>query len=224
MSFKLFMKTPTWEEALDDGQSSPILHEEERDETLQMDRSTCPWGDLETREFCVSFLKEWTVSFTATIVFDSTVDEFTGDGLFNKVKGKENIAIIGTTTDGDVFGGFYSEAVTEQDQEFYDREIFAFSFESHGRCKTPQQFFVKDLRKKDVRVCFDSDDKNGFVDFWVEGVGGFVLGNEKSNSFCNSLFRIFDRLDDTALSGQLNGTWASGPFHHCSRLMAVQLG
>ena len=61
----------------------------------------------------VNALKEWTRKAKETIIFDSTVDEFTFDGLFNKVKGKPNIAIIGFTTDGDVLGGFYSVAVTE---------------------------------------------------------------------------------------------------------------
>ena len=37
-------------------------------------------------------------------VYDSTFDEFTDHGLFNKVKGKPNIALIGFTADGDVGG------------------------------------------------------------------------------------------------------------------------
>ena len=34
---------------------------------------------------CVSALREWTGKATATVVYDSTVDEFTADRLFNKV-------------------------------------------------------------------------------------------------------------------------------------------
>ena len=56
----------------------------------------------------VNALKEWTWKARATIVFDSTVDEFTGDGIFNKVRGKQCVAVVATTTDGDVFGGLYS--------------------------------------------------------------------------------------------------------------------
>ena len=63
---------------------------------------------------CISALKEWTGKTKATILFDSTVDEFTDDGLFNKVRSKQNVALVGFTTDGDVCGVFYSVAVTEQ--------------------------------------------------------------------------------------------------------------
>ena len=97
---------------------------------------------------CINALREWTGKSSATIIYDSTVDEFTADGLFNKVKGKKDIAVIGFTTDGDVFGGFYSVAVTRQDRNVYDPNIFVFSFESHGRCTTPQRFIVKDVRRK----------------------------------------------------------------------------
>ena len=63
---------------------------------------------------CVNALKEWTGKARATVIFDSTVDEFTDGCMFEKVKGKPNVAIVATTTDGDVFGGFYSVAVTKQ--------------------------------------------------------------------------------------------------------------
>ena len=97
----------------------------------------------------VNALKEWTGKERASIIFDSVVDEFTHHGLFNKVKGKANIVLIATTTEGDVFGGFYSVAVTEQDEDFYDPDMFVFSFESHGRCETPQMFVVKEGLKKE---------------------------------------------------------------------------
>ena len=100
-----------------------------------------------TRGVLVCALKEWTGKASATKIYDSTVDEFTADGLFNMVKGKQNIALVGFTADGDVFGGFYSVAVTEQFKEFNDPNMFVFSFESHGRCATPQRFAVR----KEVR-------------------------------------------------------------------------
>ena len=54
---------------------------------------------------CINHMMEWRGKASGEVVDDSTVDEFTGDGLFNKVKGKENVALVGFTTDGDVFGG-----------------------------------------------------------------------------------------------------------------------
>ena len=82
---------------------------------------------------CESALKQWTGKARATIIYDSTVDEFTDECLFNKVKGKPDIAIVVTTTDGDVFGGFYSLAVSKQNEWLNDHDMFLFSFESAGR-------------------------------------------------------------------------------------------
>ena len=62
---------------------------------------------------CVNALKEWTGKTTATIVNDSTVDEFTNDGLFQMVKGTPRVT-VDATTDCDVFGRFNSVAATKQ--------------------------------------------------------------------------------------------------------------
>ena len=152
-----------------------------------------------------STLKEWTGKETASVIYDSKVDPFTHDGIFNAVKGKPNIAVVGFTTDGDVFGGFYSVSVTE-----------------HGRCATPQRFVVKAELKDKAYVFFCKNNCNGFVQFGVSGVGWFYLGNERSRSFCRYLSRSFDGLEDTTLTGK-NGTLFSGPYHHCARLVAIQL-
>ena len=167
----------------------------------------------------------WTGKVSATIIFDSTVDEFTDQGLFAKVKGKRNIAFIGFTTDGDVFGGFYSVAVTEQDKNFYDPDMFVFSFESHGRCETPQRFVVNERVKGRTYVAFRTNNSNGFVALWVDNdFGGFFLGNEKSDSNCKNISGGFLGLEDTTLSGQNNTYYPNNrQFHHCSRLVAVQL-
>ena len=169
-----------------------------------------------------STLKEWTGKTSATVVYDSKVDLFTHDGLFDAVKGRPNVAVIGFTTDGDVFGGFYSVAVTEQEESFDDPNMFAFSFESHGRCMTPQRFVVKDRLKEEAKVSFWKRDENGFVELGVNGEGGFCLGNEKSASFCCDMSCAFEGLENTTLTGQ-NCTSDKGPFHHCTRLVAVRL-
>ena len=172
-------------------------------------------------ERCVNALKEWTGKAKATIIYDSTVDEFTHDGLFTKVRGKPNIAVVGFTTDGDMFGGFYSVAVTKQKMFFHDLNIFVFSFESHGRCETPQRFNVKKRLKKKAYAHFRKNLSGGFVAFRVYGGGGFVLGNESSRSFCCDLSCGFEGLGDTTLTGKNSGY--EGPFHHCTRLLAIQL-
>ena len=168
---------------------------------------------------CVNALKEWTGKANATTVFDSTVDEFTDECLFAKIKGKRNVVVIGFTTDGDVFGGFYSVAVTKQGDGFFDPDLFAFSFESHGRCMTPQRFVLRQFVKNEAHVEFNKGE-NGFVWFYVSE-GGFTLGGERSDSYCNTMSRVFEELEDTTLTGK-NGTW-QGPYHHCTRLVTVQL-
>ena len=173
---------------------------------------------------CVNALKEWTGKARATIVFDSTVDEFTHKGLFTKVGGKPNIALVGFTTEGDVFGGFYSRAVTEQEHGFNDPNIFIFSFESHGRCMTPQRFVVYEGLKEWASVMFFKNYNWGFVEFGVVRFGGFLLGNERSDSNCQCLSGAFEGLKNTTLTGQNNTDRRKRPYHHCTRLVAVQLG
>ena len=170
---------------------------------------------------CVSALKRWTGKASATIIFDSTVDEFTADGLFNKVRGKPNIAIVATTTDGDVFGGFYSVAVTEQDRLFDDPNMFVFSFESRGRCMTPQRFVVKVDRKKEACLEFFKNDIYGFVEFKVVCGGHFWLGDERSHSFCWDMCDACEELQNKTLSGK-SGIRDEDE-HHCARLVAVRL-
>ena len=166
----------------------------------------------------VTVLKRWTGKAHANVIFDSTVDEFTNNGLFAKTRGKPNVAVVGFTTDGDVFGGFYSCAVTKQVEWFNDPNIFAFSFESHGRCMTPQRFLVRERRRHSSYVCFNPGDaNNGFVYFGE--YGGLGLGDERVDAWCGDLSREFEGLEDTTLSGK-NG---HGCFHHCTRLLAVQL-
>ena len=168
---------------------------------------------------CVNALKQWTGKATASVVYDSMVDEFTADGIFNKVKGKPNVAIVGFTMDGDVLGGFYNVAVTKKIGS-YDPNMFIFSFESHRRCETPQRFVVKDLWNDSARVEFFKDNSDGqFVRFWGGGgKGGFFLGNERSDSNCISLSQDFEGIENTTLTGKKN----DGDFT-CCRLVAIQL-
>ena len=176
----------------------------------------------QTMADCVNALKEWTRKARATVIFDSTVDEFTADGLFEKVKVKPNIAVVATTTDGDVFGGFYSVTVTKQDWNFNDPTIFAFSFESRGRCSTPRRFAVGAKVNESAFVFYWKDDRNGFVQFGVFGNGCFLLGNERSYSYCSNMSQGFEGIEDTTLTGK-SGTLNFGPYQHCARLVAVQL-
>ena len=114
----------------------------------------------------VNASKEWTGKAIATTVFDSTVETFTHDGLCTKVMWKPNNAIIRFTMDRDVFGGFYSVAATQQDTDFHGLDIFI-SFESHGRCETPQRFSVKEMLEKNALVGFRKNNGQVFVELGV---------------------------------------------------------
>ena len=151
-------------------------------------------------------------------VFDSTVDEFTDRGIFETVKGKQNIALIGFTKDGDVFGGFSSVAVTEQWRYFYDPTMFVFSFESHGRCETPQRFAVKEEHKHKKFVCFCCQSMgNVSVNFGGDD-GYFYLGHEKSRTRCCCLSDGFEGIKNTTLTGKKNCDRFT-----CTRVVAVHL-
>ena len=186
------------------------------------------FGALDKSDFvfmarCTRQLKAWTGKTHGTVIYDSTADPFTADGLFEKVRGKPNIALVGFTTDGDVFGGFYGVAVTKQDEWFNDPTSFVFSFESHGRCATPQKFVVREGLRRHLGVYFWKNDNRGFVGFWVDGSYGFFLGNESSRSYCYRTSQGLEGLEDTTLTGKNSPNHFNGPYHHCTRLVAVQL-
>ena len=164
-------------------------------------------------ELCVSSFKERTGKTRATIIYDSTVDEFTHDRLFDKIKGKLNIAIVGFTTDGDVFGGFYSVDVTKQDR--CSVQTFAFSFESHGWCMTPQGFVVKEQKKDGACMWFFKNDDGQLVGF--DGNGCFYVLNEESDGWFYDLSRSFVGVEDATATGMNWGGLA------CCRLVSLQL-
>ena len=162
-------------------------------------------------------LKQWTGKTTARVVYDSTACPFTGGCLFQMVKDKPNIAIVATTADGDVFGGFYNVSLTKQEKDFGDLNMFVFSFESHGRCMTPQRFAVKRELRGDASVRFNKNNKSGWFVKFDGGDGWFYLGNEKSETYCVYLSRGFEGIEDTTLTGK------NDEFFTCCRLVAIQI-
>ena len=168
----------------------------------------------------VNALKEWTGKERATIVYDSAVDAYTDQELFDRVRGLPNVAVVGFTTDGDVFGGFASVPVTAQNTVFKDPSIFAFSFESRGRCATPQRFAAKGDA---VGVRVDKGNHNGwFVEFGVLGECGFSLGAVQSNTWAHDVSSAFDGIENLTLTGN-NFTAKDPAYFHCTRLVALQL-
>ena len=175
-------------------------------------------GLLDMRD--VERLLRWTGKARAAIIYDSAVDEFTDGGLFNAVQGKPNIALIGFTTDGDVFGGFHSVAVTEQDKA-HDPSIFFFSFESHGRCMTPQRFGVKEPWRTEASVEYHRNLYFGRVGLWGDAGYGFSLGDERYNTFCSFTSMGFKEVVFSTFPDKTRG--ANPLYFRCTRIVAVQL-
>ena len=96
--------------------------------------------------------------------------------------------------------------------------MFIFSFESHGRCTTPQRFGVKGVRLGDSGVKFLKDNSARWFVQFRGGFGWFSLGNEKSNTFGNYLSLGFAGIEDTTLTGKKNFEGFT-----CCRLVAIQL-
>ena len=168
-----------------------------------------------TRDVLFNALKGWTGKASATVIYDSTVDEFTDQGLYNKVEGKANIALVGFTADGDVFGGFHNVAVTKQEEPVYDPDMFIFSFESHGRCETPRRFVVME---EEAYVEFFRDDPCGWFVNVGGGYGWFNLGNERSYTFCHNLSCDYVGIADTTLTGKTFPERFT-----CTRIVAIYL-
>ena len=86
----------------------------------------------------------------------------------------------------DVFGVFFSRPATEQRNDNKTPNTFNFSFESHGRCATPQRFDVKDERGQCLCWLFKNISARWFVQF-NGGFGRFSVGYENSVTICNCL-------------------------------------
>ena len=170
----------------------------------------------------IEALKRWTWKTHVEVVFDSEVDEFTGDTLVERILGKPNMAFIKFTTDGDVFGAYTSVGVKQKWITQHDPDIFIFSFESHGRCMTPQRFFVNKENRDRAQFMFPSRGtrRGDFLRFEAHSCGScLMVGGDNSCTVCYSLSTGFDGIDDTTLAG----VRVKSHKHHCTRLVAVHL-
>ena len=165
---------------------------------------------------CVSALKEWTGKTDVTLLFDSNVDEYTYEAFFASILERPNVAVIATSTKGDVFGGFYHPAITAVTKFNWDPNMFVFSFESRGRCQTPQRFVLKEYIKIKAQVVrLNKTPRGSFLRFDA-GPGEFYIGKERSRVMCFNLSEGFEAIENTTLVGQ-------GPNQYCMRVIAVQL-
>ncbi|KAL7715663.1 TLDc domain-containing protein [Entamoeba marina] len=76
-------------------------------------------------------LGDWVNKSIPTIVYDSNVEKFNGTGLFNALKGQNNIMFIIETDAGNVFGSYHSKIPLSQSQWIVnDPDHFVFSLKN----------------------------------------------------------------------------------------------
>ena len=80
---------------------------------------------------------------------------------------------------------------------------------------------MKEGMKGKASVKFFKDEPDGRIVEFGGGEGWFFLGNERSDMWCVDLSEGFEGIEDTTLTGK-TGDYM-GPYHHCCRLVAIQL-
>ena len=164
-------------------------------------------------------LKGWTQKQNATIIFDSSYDPFVFNVFHERVMNVQDVAVVGFTSEGCVFGGFFHRPVGVVNVQVEDPHVFAFSFASRGACETPQQFVPPDVLQAvsppGVRLMTND---SGFIRFSVGGVQGFSLGNQQSKTSSSECSIGFRGMNDEILSGKPGKSK-----YTCVRLVALRL-
>ena len=165
---------------------------------------------------CVTTLREWVGGTAPKKLYDSTVDEFTADAFIQSLYNRRRVVMLETTTVGDVFGVAINPPFTPQDERLSDPSAFLFSFESHGRCATPQRFAASHELRLGLQVALYHQHTCGFLCVWANGGGEVYFGGERSSSFCSDLDQVFEPIGAKTLTGN-NGFYR---FHRARRLEA----
>ena len=163
----------------------------------------------------VPVLKTWTGAQSADVVFDS-VEDGEDSWTFNAtLEGKAPVAVLCWTEDGDAFGVMFTEPV---EGKCVSRHPFSVcSFESHGRCITPQRFSMNPARVDQCEVQLRQD-RNGICLLCRSGDASLLLQDGRRMSRGVGLGRLFSGMEDTTLVGLSRGA----PFR-CVRLVVVHL-
>ena len=165
---------------------------------------------------CINALRKWTGKKNVLVLYDSMADECSTYTFFDSIKGKEQIAVIGFTPEGDVLGYYCKACLLRQDTTIFDPDLFLFSFESRGRCKTPKRFLPKRGVKNDLGLGFSIHwASDSFANVFVARCGSISFGNERLKDGCSGLSKAFKDMEDLTLTGNQYPCY--------SRLIAVRL-
>ena len=150
-------------------------------------------------------------------IYDSALEGLGHKELFAKVKNHENVAVMGVTPSGDVFGGFVATPIKKQNSSTFDKEMVTFSFVAHGKDTPEGQPIIKHATGNCDFVYFGKEKAFSFVQFWLGGEGLVLGGEEAYHSFYNPSYVS----SPTTARGPDAKT--DSPYHHCTRLVAIQL-
>ena len=171
--------------------------------------------DLTITESGISALKCWTVRASANIIYDSRVDPFTDQGLFDKVK-KSNVAVVYFTTEG-TFLWILHRCCDTTKGKFLRREYVCLPVRvARAVCDTAAVPCEGEERSSGCVVL--QQQRRVVCHFSSEA--DCSLGNEKSNTHCWNRSQGFDGIADNTLTGKPSGR---PNYHHCIRLVAIQL-
>ena len=103
--------------------------------------------------------KEWKSSSDGQIIFDSraqnwskSTSEFT-----TTLKGKKKIFIVINDMDGNIFGGFISKEITNENEWITDDNAFLFTIESNQRIAHPTKYPIKAEKAEHAFIMFGDD-------------------------------------------------------------------
>ena len=145
--------------------------------------------------------------FLAVFEQDIPFDEF-----FRVIVNKPNIVVVVLTDDGTKFGVSFTRPVKHPDRRVFDEDICLLTFvpqRKDGKDKAGandqneaqfENFGVCDAEKDNIYVKLSSSQNQRFFCVESDGVGQLRIGLDGEDSFCKHLSRIFDRVDDRALT------------------------
>ena len=162
-------------------------------------------------------LMDWTAANSATVIYDSTVDECATQTVVDTVRNLPNVALIAFTQQGHVFGGFYRKPSTSTQTFVYDERLFAFSFETKERLRPPVRFFPQEQCRDAAYIGFWTRYPSGLhLSLWLDSLdNGFEVADEKGRTMW-SICALFDQTDDSEMDDAFANL-------QCTRVVLVQL-
>ena len=160
-------------------------------------------------------LKEWTGKARSSVVYDSTVDEFTADRLFNKVGASKMWHSSGSQRTATCLGG--SSVLLWNNKASCSSSRTCLSFRSIARAVRDSAAVRLEEEADEEGARRILEEQQQWAVFWFYGCEGwFYLGDDKSDTFGSQVSHCFVRTEDITLTGEVWGRFI------CCRLVSVQ--